>query len=354
MCHKALPEEGHCRPGEILLGTDSHTCTAGAFGQFASGMGNTDAAFVMGTGKTWLKVPPTMRFTFDGEIPPYLTAKDLILAVIGEIGVAGATYKTMYFAGEGIASLTLEDRMTLTNMAIEAGGKNGICDVDEKTLAYVRARSNRPDWTVYTDDDGYKYEFEARWDLSTLEPLVAKPHSPDNRDTAHNCRDVKLDRAYIGSCTGGKITDMLFAANLLKGQTVKIPTFVVPGSTEVHSDMLRLGLDGEPIHGAAGVNPSAATQKSIYETLEDAGCLIGPSGCAACLGGPVDTFGRLNEPINCISTTNRNFPGRMGHKQAGVYLASPLTAAASALTGRVTDPRDYIDAPIATGTAGVV
>src|SRR2546429_863051 len=168
VCHKALPEEGHVRPGEILLGTDSHTCTAGAFGQFASGIGNTDAGFVLGTGKLWLKVPPTMRFGFSGEIPAYLTAKDLILAVIGEIGVDGATYRSMYFAGDGISSLTLEDRMTLTNMAIEAGGKNGICDVDEKTLQYVRARSNIPTWEVVTDDKDATYAYEADWDLATL------------------------------------------------------------------------------------------------------------------------------------------------------------------------------------------
>ncbi len=344
VCHKALPEEGHCRPGEILLGTDSHTCTAGAFGQFASGVGNTDAAFTMGTGKTWLKVPPTMKFTFHGEIPPYLTAKDLILAVIGQISVSGATYKTMYFAGEGVASLTLEDRMTLTNMAIEAGGKNGVCDVDEKTLDYVRARSNRPDWTVYEDDPGAEYCYEHEWDLGTLEPLVAKPHSPDNKDLARNCEDVKIDRAYIGSCTGGKITDMIMAAAILQGQQVKIPTFVVPGSTEVHADMLRLNVQGEPVDDG---------EKNIYDTLVDAGCTLGASSCAACLGGPKDTFGRLNDPINCISTTNRNFPGRMGHKEAGVYLASPLTAAATALTGHVIDPREYVSEPIATGTAGV-
>ena len=345
VCHKALPEEGHCRPGEILLGTDSHTCTAGAFGQFASGVGNTDAAFTMGTGKTWLKTPPTMKFTFHGEIPPYLTAKDLILAVIGEIGVAGATYKTMYFAGEGISSLTLEDRMTLTNMAIEAGGKNGICDVDQKTLDYVKARTNRPDWEVYTDDPGASYVFEHEWDLSTMEPMVAKPHSPDNKDTARNCSDVELDQAYIGSCTGGKITDMIFAANILNGNKVKIPTFVVPGSTEVHQDMLTLGLDGEAVKDG---------EPSVYAALENAGCTIGPSGCSACLGGPSDTFGRLNEPKACISTTNRNFPGRMGHKEAGVYLASPLTAAASALTGKVTDPREFVSEPILTGSAGVL
>ncbi|MDX1683466.1 MAG: aconitase family protein, partial [Phycisphaeraceae bacterium] len=199
VCHKALPEEGHCRPGEILLGTDSHTCTAGAFGQIATGVGNTDAAFVLGTGRTWLKVPPTMKFVFHGQMPPWLTAKDLILQVIGEIGVAGATYKTMYFAGDGIGDLTLEDRMTLTNMAIEAGGKNGVCDVDQKTLKYVEARSNIDSWNVYTDDEGADYDAVYEWDLAAIDPLVAKPHSPDNRDTAANCSDVKVDRAYIGS-----------------------------------------------------------------------------------------------------------------------------------------------------------
>src|SRR5690242_12375843 len=189
VCHKALPEEGHVRPGEILLGTDSHTCTAGAFGQFATGIGNTDAGFVLGTGKTWLKVPPTMKFVFHGQIPSYLTAKDLILAVIGTTGVDGATYRSMYFTGTGIASLSLEDRMTLTNMAIEAGGKNGVCDVDQKTLDYVKARSNRPNWEVYTDDKDCQYVATYEYDLSKMDPMVAKPHSPDNKDTARNCRD---------------------------------------------------------------------------------------------------------------------------------------------------------------------
>jgi 3-isopropylmalate/(R)-2-methylmalate dehydratase large subunit len=345
VCHKALPEEGHVRPGEILLGTDSHTCTAGAFGQFATGIGNTDAAFVLGTGKTWLKTPPTMKFTFHGQIQPYLTAKDLILAVIGAIGVDGATYRAMYFAGEGVESLTLEDRMTLTNMAIEAGGKNGVCDVDEKTLQYVRHRSNVPNWEVFRDDADAGYFSEYEWDLSTMEPLVAKPHSPDNKDTAHNCRHVKLDRAYIGSCTGGKITDMIFAASILKGNTVKLPTFVVPGSTEVHADMKRLNLRG------VEKDPN---EKSIEDILIDAGCLVGPSGCSACLGGPADTFGRLNSNEVCISTTNRNFPGRMGSTRSAVYLASPLTVAASALTGHVTDPREFVSAPIETGMAGVL
>jgi 3-isopropylmalate/(R)-2-methylmalate dehydratase large subunit len=345
VCHKALPEEGHVRPGEIMLGTDSHTCTAGAFGQIATGVGNSDAAFTLGTGKTWLKVPPTMRFTFHGQIPPYLTAKDLILAVIGDIGVDGATYRAMYFAGEGVNSLTLEDRMTLTNMAIEAGGKSGICDVDEKTLQYVRNRSTRPDWEVFTDDKNAAYFSSYEYDLSAMEPMVAKPHSPDNKDTARNCSDVKLDRAYIGSCTGGKITDMIMAASILKGNRVKVKTFVVPGSTEVHADMKRLNLRGVA---------KDANEKSIEDVLVDAGCLVGPSGCSACLGGPADTFGRLNGQEICISTTNRNFPGRMGSTKSAVYLASPLTVAASALTGKVTDPREYVSAPIETGMAGVL
>ncbi len=264
--------------------------------------------------------------------------------MIGEIGVDGATYRTMYFNGDGIGSLTLEDRMTLTNMAIEAGGKNGVCDVDEKTLQYVRKRSRVKEWNVVTEDPDAKYYSSHEWDLSTMEPMVAKPHSPDNKDTAHNCRHVKLDRAYIGSCTGGKITDMIFAANLLKGHMVKIPTFVVPGSTEVHADMQRLNLRGVE---------RDKNEKSIADILVDAGCLLGPSGCAACLGGPVDTFGRLNNAEVCISTTNRNFPGRMGSTRSSVYLASPLTVAASALTGHVTDPREYVNAPIETGMAGV-
>ncbi len=345
VCHKALPEEGHVRPGEILLGTDSHTCTAGAFGQFATGIGNTDAAFVLGTGKLWLKTPPTMRFAFHGDIPPYLTAKDLILAVIGEIGVDGATYRAMYFAGDGITSLTLEDRMTLTNMAIEAGGKNGVCDVDEKTLQYVRKRSNVKSWEVFKDDPDAAYHSNYEWNLGLMEPMVAKPHSPDNKDTAHNCREVKLDQAYIGSCTGGKITDMIFAANILKGNRVRIATKVVPGSTEVHADMKRLNLRGVPKDN---------NEKSIEDILQDADCEVHASGCGACLGGPPDTFGRLQKTEVCISTTNRNFPGRMGSKQAAVYLASPLTVAASALTGHITDPREFVSGKIETGLAGVV
>jgi 3-isopropylmalate/(R)-2-methylmalate dehydratase large subunit len=196
-----------------------------------------------------------------------------------------------------------------------------------------------------TEDHDAKYAAIYEWDLATLEPLVAKPHSPDNRDTAYNCRDVKIDRAYVGSCTGGKITDMIFAASILKGNRVKVPTFVVPGSTEVHADMKRLNLRG------VEKDPN---EKSIEDILNDAGCLVGPSGCSACLGGPADTFGRLNGSEICISTTNRNFPGRMGSTKSAVYLASPLTVAASALRGYITDPREYVSSPIETGMAGVL
>ncbi|MCS7166588.1 MAG: 3-isopropylmalate dehydratase large subunit [Gemmatales bacterium] len=327
VCHIALPEEGHTRPGEVLFGTDSHTCTAGAFGEFATGIGNTDAAFVLGTGKLWLKVPPTMRFIFEGELPPWLMAKDLILAVIGEIGCDGATYKAMEFTGEGVFSLNMEERMTLCNMVIEAGGKNGVIEPDQRTLDYVNARnkSGKPYQVVRNDPDA-RFCYEKVFDVRRLEPLVAMPHSPDNRATVSEVKGLKLDRAYIGSCTGGKITDFRAAARILKGRHVRIDTFIVPATTEVEAQ-----LHTEQIAG-----------KSLYEIFVEAGARIGPASCAACLGGPIDTFGRLNEPLRCISATNRNFPGRMGHKDAQVFLASPLTVAASAVAGCIADPRDYL------------
>jgi 3-isopropylmalate/(R)-2-methylmalate dehydratase large subunit len=327
VCHIALPEEGHTRPGEVLLGTDSHTCTAGAFGEFATGIGNTDAGFVMGTGKLWLKVPPTMRFVFHGELPPYLMAKDLILAVIGDIGCDGATYRAMEFDGDGVYALNIEERMTLCNMVIEAGGKNGVIAPDQVTLDYVNARNagNKP-YTVYKSDPGANFIYEKVYDVTKLEPVVAKPHSPDNRAAVSQVKGTKLDRAYIGSCTGGKLTDFRAAAKVLKGHTVKIDTFVVPATSEIAAQMKCERINGQ----------------TIEEIFLAAGAKVGQPSCAACLGGPSDTFGRLNEPLSCISTTNRNFPGRMGHKQAKVFLASPLTVAASALTGAITDPRDCV------------
>jgi 3-isopropylmalate/(R)-2-methylmalate dehydratase large subunit len=329
VCHIALPEEGHTRPGEVLLGTDSHTCTAGAFGEFATGIGNTDAGFVMGTGKLWLKVPPTMRFVFHGDLPPYLMAKDLILAVIGDIGVDGATYRAMEFDGDGVYALNMEERMTLCNMAIEAGGKNGIIAPDQVTLDYVNARGKKTGskpYTVLRTDPGASFMYEKVYDVTKLEPVVAKPHSPDNKAFVSQVKGTKLDRAYIGSCTGGKLTDFRAAAKILRGKEVKIDTFIVPATTEVAR-----GLETETIGG-----------KTLKEIFVNAGAKLGDASCAACLGGPADTFGRLNAPISCISTTNRNFPGRMGHKEARVYLASPLTVAASALTGEISDPRELL------------
>jgi 3-isopropylmalate/(R)-2-methylmalate dehydratase large subunit len=325
VCHIALPEEGHTRPGEVLFGTDSHTCTAGAFGEFATGIGNTDAGFVLGTGKLWVKVPPTMRFIFHGALPAYLMAKDLILAVIGDIGCDGATYKAMEFDGDGVFALNIEERMTLCNMVIEAGGKNGAIAPDQVTLDYVNARTKKP-YHVAKTDAGAQFCYEKVYDVRKLEPIIAKPHSPDNRSNVSEVKGTKLDRAYIGSCTGGKITDFRAAARILKGKIVKIDTFVVPATSEIAA-----GLKSESINGQ--------TLEQIFLT---AGAKIGQPSCAACLGGPSDTFGRLNTPLSCISTTNRNFPGRMGHKEAKVFLASPLTVAASALSGTISDPRDCL------------
>jgi len=326
VCHVTLPEKGHCRPGEIMFGTDSHTCTHGAFGMFATGIGNTDAAFVMGTGKLLLKVPASMRFEFNGELPAYLMAKDLILQVISDVGVDGATYRALEFCGSSIDSLDMDERMTICNMAIEAGGKNGIIAADAKAIAYVEARSRKA-YTIFTSDADAQYYSRRVYNSAELEPVVALPHSPDNGAKAKDCGDWKLDRAYIGSCTGGKIIDFIAAARLLKGHKVSIDTFLVPATVEVEKALHSETIDGQ----------------SLARIFTDAGCLPpAPPSCAACLGGPEDTFGRCNNSEVCISTTNRNFVGRMGSKSAAVILASPLTVAASAVTGRITDPRELL------------
>ncbi len=322
VCHVALAEEGFNRPGTVLFGTDSHSCTSGAFGMFSTGVGNTDAALIMGTGKIWVKVPETMRFVFEGTLPPWLMAKDLILSVIGDIGFEGGTYRALEFDGEAVFDLSMEERMTLTNMAIEAGGKNGIIAADQKTEDYVRARTDMPYELVASDQDA-RYIFEKVYDVSTMEPVVAKPHRPDNRATVSEVAGTKLDRAYIGSCTGGKYEDFLAAANVLEGERVQVDTFVVPASTEVSKQLREKTLNG----------------KTLWQVFLDAGCKMGHASCGACLGGPVDTFGRTHGTEVVISTTNRNFPGRMGSKQSAVYLASPLTVAASAIHGVITDPR---------------
>ncbi len=330
VCHTALPQKGHTRPGEILFGTDSHTCMAGAFNEFATGIGNTDAGFVMGTGKLLLKVPETMHFRLEGKLQPGVMAKDIILHCIGEIGFDGATYRAMQFDGDGAKSLSMDDRMTIANMAIEAGGKNGIFEFDEKTKEMVDFRTKKngtkSTYTPVERDKDEKFVYDLTVDLSKLEPTVACHPDPGQRKKAKEMGNVQLDRAYIGSCTGGKTSDFLEFARVLKGKRVKIDTFGVPATPEIVHDL----------------QTAKWGDKSVWQILVDSGVqMTENAGCAACLGGPVDTFGRMNSPMKCISATNRNFPGRMGHKESQVFLASPATVAASAITGKITDPREY-------------
>ncbi|MBP7827390.1 MAG: 3-isopropylmalate dehydratase [Verrucomicrobia bacterium] len=332
VCHTALPARGHTRPGEVLFGTDSHTCMAGAFNEFATGIGNTDAGFVMGTGKLLLKVPETMCFRLEGKLQPGVMAKDIILHIIGEIGFDGATYRAMQFEGPGVATLSMDDRMTIANMAIEAGGKNGIFPFDGRTAEYVDARVKRngtkASYEPVEADADQKFVYELVVDLSKLEPLVACHPDPGQRKKAKELADLKLDRAYVGSCTGGKTSDFVEFARVLRGRKVTIDTFGVPATPDIVREL----------------QSTYWRDKTIWQILEDAGVqMTENAGCAACLGGPLDTFGRINKPgIKCISATNRNFPGRMGNKESQVFLASPATVAASAITGRVTDPREYV------------
>lgn len=337
VCHIALAEKGHTRPGEVLVGTDSHTCTAGAFGEFATGIGNTDAAFVMATGKILLRVPPTLYFRLDGRMSPAVMAKDIILHLIGEIGFDGATYQAMEFGGEGIASLSIDDRMTIANMGVEAGAKNAVFEVDATTRQFVDGRAElhgttRP-YDVIAPDPGARHAREFVLNLAKLEPTVALHPDPGRRARARDCRDIKLDRAYVGSCTGGKTSDFEAFARVAGRRHVVIPTFGVPATPQIVKELKQPKPDGT----------------STWDILADAGVqMTENAGCAGCLGGPPDTFGRLNEPLACISTTNRNFPGRMGHSEGKIFLASPYTVAASALAGHIADPRDYLPSERAT------
>lgn len=329
VCHTTIAERGHARPGEVLLGTDSHTCTAGAFNEFATGIGNTDAGFVMATGKILLKTPPTIRFILEKSLNPRVMAKDIILWIIGMIGFDGATYKAMEFGGDGTNWLEMDDRMTIANMAIEAGGKNGIFPFDDKTAKYVSFATARAgtksEYEPVEQNLSAKVDAEYNIDLSKLEPVVALHPNPGNRRIARECGDIKIDRAYIGSCTGGKVSDFYAFAEVIEGHRVKVPTFGVPATSLVLKELKSTMRGG----------------KSIWNILADAGVTLTENvSCAACLGGPEDTFGRMNKPEICISTTNRNFPGRMGHIESKVILASPATVAASAIKGVVTDPRD--------------
>jgi len=325
VCHVALAEEGFNIPGTVIFGTDSHTCTSGAFGLFSTGVGNTDGAFILGTGKIWEKVPESIKFTFDGKMPLYLTAKDLILKVLGELTTDGATYCALEFNGEAITSMEMFERMTLTNMAIEVGAMNGIVAPDIKTKKFLQKIVN-VEYEEFISDKDAHYKSLYSFNVSELEPLVAKPHSPDNTDTVKNVQGTKITKCYIGSCTGGKISDYKFAAQILFGRKVKTPTFIIPSTTKVAAQM-----ETETYKG-----------KKLADIFSDAGCSMAPPSCAACLGGPIDTTGRAVDFDVVISTTNRNFPGRMGSKKSEVYLSSPLTVAASAINGVITDPRDFL------------
>ena len=332
VCHTALPQKGHTRPGEILFGTDSHTCMAGAFNQFATGIGNTDAGFVLGAGRLLIKVPETMRFRVEGRLQPGVMAKDIILHVIGEIGFDGATYRALHFDGPGVASLSIDDRMTIANMALEAGGKNAIFEFDARTAEYVEARTRlngtKSTYEPVLADRDQKFFYELVVNLDQLEPTVACHPDPGQRKKAKELGHIQLDRAYLGSCTGGKTSDFVEFARVLRGRQVKIDTFGVPATPEIVGELQR----------------TRWGNRTIWQILVEAGVqMTENAGCSACLGGPVDTFGRMNTPMKCISATNRNFPGRMGHKESQVFLASPATVAASALAGRITDPREYLN-----------
>jgi 3-isopropylmalate/(R)-2-methylmalate dehydratase large subunit len=305
---------------------------AGAFNLFATGIGNTDAGFVMGTGKLLLKVPETMHFRLEGKLQPGVMAKDVILHCIGEIGFDGATYRAMQFDGEGVKSLSIDDRMTIANMAIEAGGKNGVFEFDSRTQEYVDARTQtngtKRNYTPVERDRDEKFVYEMVVDLSKLEPTVACHPDPGQRKKAKDMGDTKLDRAYVGSCTGGKTSDFVEFARILRGRRVTIDTFGVPATPEIVRDLQTTYWGNE----------------TVWQILVGAGVqMTENAGCAACLGGPVDTFGRINKAgINCISATNRNFPGRMGDKESKVFLASPMTVAASAIAGKIVDPREFL------------
>ncbi len=322
VCHVGLPEKGHVRPGEVIFGTDSHTCTHGALGAFATGIGNTDAGFIMGTGKLLVKVPETIRIVLNGTLPKNVSAKDVILRVIGDLGVDGATYCAIEFCGTAVDAMSIEERMTMCNMAIEAGGKSGIIAPDQKALDYVKARTNKPFTPLYSDPDTPCMK-TMEYDVGTFVPCVAQPHLPDKYAPSASLNDVKVDQVYIGSCTGGKIEDFTMAATILDGRKVSVRTCLVPATCEVEKAINTIKINGRTLH----------------EIFDAAGCEpLAPPSCAACLGGPVDTFGRTKGNEVVVSTTNRNFIGRMGSKDSRIYLASPLTAAASAVKGCITDP----------------
>ncbi len=315
--HVLLPEQGMVLPGDVVIGADSHTCTYGALGAFATGMGSTDIAAAMATGDIWMKVPPTIKFVYHGRPGKWVGGKDLILYTIGDIGVDGALYAAMEFAGEAIEALSMDGRFTMANMAIEAGAKAGVFRVDGKTLDYIKPRAKRP-YTVYEPDDNAEYAQVIEYDVSAIEPQVALPHSPANAKAVSQISGIEIDQAVIGSCTNGRLEDLRLAAQVLKGRKVhpRVRCIIIPGSQQVYLDALREGL---------------------IEIFIRAGAAVSTPTCGPCLGGHM---GVLAAGERCISTTNRNFVGRMGSPKSEVYLANPAVAAASAITGRISSPEE--------------
>jgi 3-isopropylmalate/(R)-2-methylmalate dehydratase large subunit len=314
--HALLPEKGLTVAGDVIIGADSHTCTYGALGAFSTGVGSTDMAAGMATGKAWFKVPSAIKFVLKGKLPKYVSGKDVILHIIGKIGVDGALYKSMEFVGEGVKALSMDDRFAIANMAIEAGGKNGIFPVDDLTVEYMKAHSTRP-YKVYEADEDAEYDEVYEIDLSSLRPTVAFPHLPENTRTVDEITEkVMIDQVVIGSCTNGRIEDLRAAAEVLKGKHIKkgIRAIILPATQDIYMQSIKEGLT---------------------ETFIKAGCVVSTPTCGPCLGG---YMGVLAAGERCVSTTNRNFVGRMGHVDSEVYLASPYVAAASALTGYITSP----------------
>ncbi|MCR5707121.1 MAG: 3-isopropylmalate dehydratase large subunit [Ruminococcus sp.] len=313
--HALLPEKGLVTAGDAVIGADSHTCTYGALGAFSTGVGSTDMACAMAIGKAWFKVPSAMRVELTGGLRPYVSGKDVILQIIGEIGVDGALYRSMEFGGEGLSSLTMADRFTIANMAIEAGAKNGIFEVDELTLGYIRGHgADEP--RIYAPDADADYDEVLHIDLSETEPTVAFPHLPENARTFADIGDVKIDQVVIGSCTNGRLEDLQAAAEIMRGRHVAkgVRVIVIPATQRVYLEAMELGL---------------------LKVFIESGAVVSTPTCGPCLGG---YMGILAEGERAVTTTNRNFVGRMGHPKSEVYLASPATAAASALTGRITSP----------------
>ena len=315
--HALLPEQGLVGPGDLVVGADSHTCTYGALGAFATGMGSTDIAVAMATGSIWMRVPETVRFVIDGGLGPWVSGKDLILYLIGKIGVDGARYQAMEFAGSAIDALPIDGRLTMANMAIEAGAKAGLFAVDAVTEAYVRGRTKRP-YSVYTSDPDAVYARTIEIDASQIEPQVAFPHLPSNARPISQVGDIPIDQVVIGSCTNGRWDDLVQAAAILRGRQVhpRVRCIVIPGTQAVYLQAVREGL---------------------AEVFVEAGAVFSTPTCGPCLGGHM---GILAAGERCVSTTNRNFVGRMGHITSEVYLANPAVAAASAVCGRVAGPQD--------------